>query len=311
MKSRDEWLQEKRTCLGASDVAAILGQNPSYGALHVYAAKVHGYQQSDSKQIIMGRIFEKPAGQIYSIETGRDVLGEVEQETEITYHPEIPWLGSTLDDLTMGNEEYPNPLKDDTTGPLELKNTAGFVNDGGKWKKIRPDEWSERPPIHYQIQLQIQMACMDSQWGSLAALFPGMQIAWTDIEINHRFLNAAYVKLEEFWERIQKRNPPALDELPSTLDVVKAMYPDETGETIELTGEDELRAKEWLTVKDEYGKLGKRKKMLEAEIRAVMGDATFAKIPSIGKSLSLKKQYRKAYTRVVEASEYRVLRPSK
>ena len=311
MKSRDEWLEEKRTCLGAGDVAAILGQNPSYGGLHVYATKVHGYQQSDSKQLIMGRIFEKPAGQIYSIETGRDVLGEAEAETEITYHPEIPWLGATLDDLTMGNEEYPNPLKDDTTGPLELKNTAGFVNDGGKWKKIRPDEWSERPPIHYQIQLQIQMACMDSQWGSLAALFPGMQIAWTDIQRNERFLNAAYVKLEEFWERIQKRNPPALDDLPSTLDVVKAMYPDETGETIELTGEDELRAKEWLTVKDEYGKLGKRKKMLEAEIRAVMGDATFAKIPSIGKSLSLKKQYRKAYTRVVEASEYRVLRPSK
>lgn len=311
MNKRQEWLEEKRTCIGASDVAPILGEDPFRGPMHVYASKVHGYGQSDSKQLMMGRIWERPIGQLYSIETEREILGEEQNETEIQYHPECPWLGSTLDDLTMGSLANPSPTYSDDVGPLELKNSSGFVSRDGKWVKIRPDEWAESSPIQYQIQLQIQMSCMDAVWGSLAALFPGMAIAWTDIKRNDAFIAAALPKLEAFWNRVERREPPSLTEMPSTLDVVKAMYPDETGDDVELSTDTEKLVREWVSNKEETAKLAKRKKWLEAQIRYEMGDGTFAPIRSMGKWLTLKKSYRKGYTKVVEPSEYRVLRLAK
>lgn len=307
-KTRDEWLEEKRHCIGASEVAAILGESPFAGPFHIYAAKVHGYSASEKRTMTYGRYVERAISKMYKLETGRKVFDYSKVATAIQYHKDIPWLGATLDDTTAGNEE--NPAPDNYTGdaPLELKNTSGFIHKGGRWQKVSPVEWIEDPPLAYKIQLQIQMACYGSMWGSLAALFPNIQLNWVDHKRNDKFLEAVYPQLEMFWDRVKRRDPPGLDDLPSTLDVVKTMYKEETGDTVTFSEDEEKLVREWVSIREDSSKLAKRKKYLEAQIRYALKDATFAEIPSLGKWVSLKKTHRKGYTKVVEPTEYRVLR---
>ena len=152
------------------------------------------------------------------------------------------------------------------------------------------------------------MACMGSSWGCLAAQFPSIQIAWKDFERSDKFLNAAYPVLERFWQRVERREPPDIGDLPSGLEVVKTMYPEETGEEIELSEDIAPLVRELETIKTESSQLNKRKKEIETKIRFAMGEATFARVPGFEKILTLKTTHTKGYTKVVEPGSFRVLR---
>lgn len=304
MDKREEWLKQRRNYIGASDVAAILGLDPRRGQMHVWASKVHGYSEKDKRSMLVGRLTEKLIGKIYNIETDRDILGDEDAETSICVHPDFPWLGATLDDVTQGSDKYPAPFED--VGPLELKNTSGFVNVQGAWKRIKPHEWEEFAPMAYRIQTQIQMACLGSQWGSLAALFSNNTLAWFDMERHDRVLNAIYPKLETFWKLVETKTPPPLGELP-VLDVVKAVYNEETGETMEFTEDQEKVVLELQELRSSISASEKVKKALEAEVRVYMKDKTFGKIPSTGTYVTLKTTHRKGYTRVIKPGKFRTL----
>ena len=109
----------------------------------------------------------------------------------------------------------------------ECKAVAGF--------KAR--EWREEPPLHYQIQLQAQLACTGAQWGSLVALIGGVALAWRDLLRNDDFIEAALPKLEEFWWRVQHKQPPEADALPGTTEAIRRLWPGASGATVALDAE--------------------------------------------------------------------------
>lgn len=292
MLSREEWLEERKNHIGASDVAAILGAHPARGPLSVYEAKVHGYCQDDNKWMKFGRDVEGAIANLYADETGREVrdLGA----TKIEYSLPFPFMGATLDRITW---------KDSSDGgldpaPLELKHVGDFS---------RPDQWIENPPIHYQIQLQAQMACLGSQWGSLAGMFPGYQLAYKDIKRNDEFLEAAYPELEDFWRCVVDKTPPPV-ESHRDLDVVKRLYPSSSGETVALDNEIFDLACDWEFCNGAKKSAEKDAKELEAKLRAAMGDATWGALPD-GTFLKLGTVKRKGYS--VDPCEFRQLARTK
>ena len=309
MNNREEWLEERRGCIGASDVPAILGESPFAGPLQVYASKVLGYTTEDKERLLYGRYMERAVSKMYRWKTKRETFDYTKTATTIQYHKDIPWLGATLDDVTKGSEDNPAPDNYQGTGPLEIKTSSGWTYINGKWRRINKHQWAEDPPLYNQIQLQTQIACINSAWGSLTALFPENELAWSDQLRNDRFLKAAYPVLEQFWDRVKRKEPPPIDELPSSLDIAKSIYCDDTGETVQLTAEQEELVKEWVQLGEDLSaarKIEKRRKFLEAQIRFAVKDATFAEVPSLGKYITLKKTHRKGY--VVEPTEFRTLR---
>lgn len=307
--NREAWLEERRGCIGASDVPAILGESPFAGPLQVYASKVLGYTTEDKERLLYGRIMERAVSKMYKWKTKRETFDYADVATTIQYHSDIPWLGATLDDVTKGSLEHPAPENYQGTGPLEIKTSSGWSYQHGKWVKVNKHQWAEEPPLYNQIQLQMQIACIDSMWGSLTALFPENEITWSDQLRNDRFLKAAYPVLEKFWDHVQRKEPPPIDDLPSSLDIAKQIYKDDTGETVVLSEEHEQLVKDWIALGEalsESRKIEKRRKHLEAQIRFILKDATFAEVPSIGKYVTLKKTHRKGY--VVEPTEFRTLR---
>jgi len=288
--SREEWLAKRREYIGASDAAAILGADPRRGALAVYESKTTGYSSDDNAWMKYGRDIEGAIANMYSEETGRSVLDL--GATVISVHPDIPFLGATLDRKTQRDNGF-------SYAPLELKSIDPYG------AKIRAEEFAEEPPLHMQIQLMIQMACTGASWGSLAGLFPGYNLAWVDRERDDAFLAAALPKLEEFWDRVQRKDPPPADSLPGTLDVVKRLWSKEDGETIALDAADLELVNTWEKLKERGRTATKDAKGIEAALRAKLQDATFGVLTD-GTLLTLKTTERKGYE--VKPTSFRTLR---
>lgn len=306
---RKAWLEERRKIIGASDVAAILGVDPRRGALAVYAEKVGAIDQAETPWMKWGRRVEGAIAEGYSEETGRpafDLGAHVIQR-----HRDLPWLGATLDRQTRGCVQTPDPFGGvelplagsrispvfSALGPLEAKAVAGH----------KAKEWREDPPLFFQVQLQIQMACTAAQWGSLVALIGGLALVWKDLVRNDRFLAATYPKVEEFWLRVQRREPPEADALPGTTDAIKRLWSEDDGETITLDHEALELIESWEAAVITTKAAGETEQELENKLRVRMQGATFGALPD-GTFVTLKTTKNPGYSRVVDPYQYRTLR---
>jgi putative phage-type endonuclease len=279
------WLERKRELLTASEVAAVLGIDPYNTALDVYVNKQVGYSYEQRECFEFGHDIEEPLARMYSRRTGRQVvdLGA----TEIQVHPDIPWLGATLDRQVT--------REDGIKGPLELKSVAGK----------RAAEWTEdSKPDHNQVQVQIQMACTSATWGALAGLVWGTDMLHEDYDYKPEFFEAAYPYLEEFWGRVQRHDPPPVTS-PRCLQAIKRLYSKDDGEIVVLGKEhvDLVARRDALNA--EKKAMEDEKDEIDAKIRAVMGEATFGALPD-GRFVSLKTQKRDGYT--VQPTTFRVMR---
>ncbi len=290
-RTRQAWLAERRQLVTASDAAAILGEDPRRGPAAVWAQKVGEVETDEADWMRRGRRLEPAIAEEYSDVTGRPV--HARDPYEIVRHPDLPWLAATLDRETEGCPA--NPGLAEGRAPLELKAVGGGA--------VR--EWREEPPLHFQIQVQIQMACTGRQWGSLTALLSGLTLTWKDLARNDRFLAAALPRLEEFRLRVQRRDPPEADGLAGTTAALQALYADEDGETVPLDADTFKLAEAWELAGSECRHCDAARQELENQLRLRLGSATFGALPD-GSFLSLKTTKRAGYT--VEATSYRQLR---
>ena len=291
---REQWLIGRRESIGASEAAAVLGFDPRRDALSVYAEKIGVLEVEETPWMRWGRRVEDAIALGYADETKRPVIDE--GGLHISRHPDIPWLGATLDRITEGIEETPAPCAG--KGPLEIKAVGAFSRQ----------DWRDEPPTHYQIQLQVQMACTGAEWGSLCALIGGLSLAWADLKRDDRFLAVALPKLEAFWRCVRLREPPVVDRAKSaTWDALNALWPDDNGEAIALPGDTLQLVSEWEAHKEQRKQAEQHADDLEVVLRERMGSAAVGMLAD-GTSLSLKKQERAGYTRTVPPTSFRVLR---
>lgn len=286
---REEWLAKRQNYLGASEIAAVLGQSPHAGPLDVYADKVHGKSFKGNRDTQRGKAMEPLIADWYEEETGRKLINP--GEFEFMIHPSIPFLGATLDRVVEVDERLEK-------GPLEIKSVGGFVSAG---------EWEIEPPLHFQIQLQTQMAVYGSSWGALCGGFMATNaIKHFDIDFNPEFWNAAVPLLEEFMDRVKRRSPPPADGSPHALETVKRVWSSAIeGKIVAMPTETIVLIEQW---KDEKGKESMHKACadeIETRLRDLMKDAEIGALPN-GQFLTLKETIRKGYT--VSDSSFRTLR---
>lgn len=303
MSNREDWLKERQTLLTASDAAAALGLNPYVTPLQLYAQKLGLVEVEENEAMKWGKRLEEPIAQGFAEDTGRVVIHP--PEYEIVRHPDALWLGCTLDRENVGCEKTPAPIvtrsREDglEIGPLEIKNP-------GQGQKSK---WDEEPPLVYQIQLQIQMACTKAQWGTLCALIGGASLRWADLLRNDDFLNVAMPRLEEFWLRVQRHEPP---EVTSHEDVgaVKALFPGADVPEVELDEEKSKVVEVYLTSVDIAAKAGEMAGYWEAKARLIMGDSQVARLSDgrivKSKLVDVPEYEKKAQpARIVPANSYR------
>jgi predicted phage-related endonuclease len=255
----------------------------------VYASKVADIEMEETLPMRRGRRWEAVIADEYSEQTGRQVadLGGY----LIQRHPDVPWLGASLDRVTSISQSVPNPGE---RAPLEIKMALGS-----------PAAWKDGPPLGFLVQVQIEVACYGASWGALAGLVGPGPLDVTDHPRNDSFLAAALPKLEEFWFRVQRRQPPPADALPGTTAAIKKLWADEDGTTVALDMETQAMVLELELARDAAAKNEKRTQGIENELRRRLGSASFGALAD-GSFLTARETHRSGYT--VEPTTYRALR---
>lgn len=299
-QSQSEWLAARRNGIGASDMPVILGLSPWKSALQLYWEKI-GMETERSGELeflYWGLELQDAIAKRYAQVTSRPIEIAPDPYTihwsDDTRHP---YLFATLDAVatrTVGGLE--DNSRHSEQGALEIKNASVYVGD----------KWTDEPPIDYQVQNQHQQLVGAFGWGSIAALIGGNKFLWADIERNNDFINNVLLPAcDEFWARVQTKEPPPIDGSESAKKFLAELYPVDKGTTISLDG----NAVDWDAEIEETKAIIKeaeaRKMLAENQLKNAIGDNSAATLPN-NIVYTYKAQSRKEH--VVAASTFRVLR---
>ncbi len=296
--SRQEWLEARRTGIGASDMPVILGLSPFKSALQLYHEKIGMNTETagELEWLYWGNELQNPIAKRYAEVTGRPVTVSPDPYT-IHWSEDLrhPYLFATLDaQARRGIIEGDDRSGED--GALEIKNASVYVGD----------KWTDEPPVDYQVQNQHQQLVGAFGWGSIAALIGGNRFLWADIERNNDFINGVLIPAAaEFWARVQAKEPPPIDGSESAKKFLAELYPVDKGTTIALDGTAIDWDAEIVETKKIISEAEARKTLAENQLKNAIGDNSAATL-SNGVVWTFKAQSRKEH--VVKASTFRVLR---
>jgi predicted phage-related endonuclease len=296
--TRPEWLQRRRDFLQSTDSAAILGVGYDGTSEHtVWYDKIHGGDDPEvAKRLQIGKLIEPSLREIFTLET--ELPCEPAGEFSIYRHPEISYIGATLDAWT----------EDPQFGrvPVELKNVDQFL--AGDWG-------GNEPPLKFTVQVQHQMLATGTNCAYVFALIGGNSPVSIRVERHQDFINGLMMKLADFWGYVQRRECPPADETAAASRVLAKLYPHDSGETVDLPaelGETHFNLKR---AKGTIADAERVKSYCENQIKEAIGGATWGRIPGVNGYYSWKRQSRVVRCphcdEITSEAEFRVLRKCK
>lgn len=248
--TREQWLEERRKGIGGSDAAAIAGLSRYRSPIQVYMDKLGLIEPPEENEAMYwGRKLEDIVAEEFSIRTGL----KVRRRNAILQHPEYPFMLANVDRLIVGKNEG-----------LECKTTSAY----------RADEWKDDEiPWEYAIQCYHYMAVTGYKAWWIAALIGGNQFIYKRIERDESIINNL-IKIEsDFWHNhVLKQIPPDPDGSDASTEILKQLYPESNGETIELPPDVESLIEQYEQAKEEEKAAAERKREAENKIKAIMGE---------------------------------------
>lgn len=248
--TREQWLKERRKGIGGSDAAAIAGLSRYRSPIQVYMDKLGLIEPPEENEAMYwGRKLEDIVAEEFSIRTGL----KVRRRNAILQHPEYPFMLANVDRLIVGKNEG-----------LECKTTSAY----------RADEWKDDEiPWEYAIQCHHYMAVTGYKAWWIAALIGGNQFIYKRIERDESIINNL-IKIEsDFWHNhVLKQIPPDPDGSDASTEILKQLYPESNGETIELPPDVESLIEQYELAKEEEKAAAERKREAENKIKAIMGE---------------------------------------
>jgi putative phage-type endonuclease len=297
LTNREQWLQARLKFIGASESAALFDASPWESALSLYAKKLNlrgvALPSGNDEAIRWGSRFENAIADEWA-ERNKATLENLGAFTILTEGN----LSATLDRKIVACKpiDFERPLEG--PGALEIKKVAAS-------KKA---QWEDAPPIHYQIQVQHQLAVTGWKWAILAPLFIGeysMELGSVVIERNDEFIAKLVQKANEFCQRFEKKMPPEADGSKATAEALAILHPNDNGTTIQFTSEQSQLIEDYESVTTTISSLEMLKREVKNRIVAALGDATYGECAD-GRRYSYKTVFKKKH--VVEETTFRMLR---
>jgi len=153
--TQEQWLQDRKTGIGASDAAAVLGLNPWMSNHQLWLEKTGRVTPEDisNKPYVQYGINAEPhLRALFALDNPQYNVRHTPYK--IIRHPTKPYIFATpdgeLEEISTGRR-----------GGLEIKTTE--IIRSSDW-----DQWNERIPDHYYIQALHQM--LAAQWDYVVLL---------------------------------------------------------------------------------------------------------------------------------------------
>ena len=197
-RTREEWLAKRRSCIGASDCAAILGKSPWKTARDIYFDKHDNrVDNSISDSMLIGMKSESRIRDLFAIETKSDV---VDCTGMMMVSNRICCMSCTLDGIILENDGGRPVI-------LEIKSLSSMSG----WE-------GDTVPEYYLIQVLHQMYVTGFNKAIILARFrcssdmtwPGREKIYTvDADDYSDEISSIASKTKDFWiNHIARGNPP-------------------------------------------------------------------------------------------------------
>jgi putative phage-type endonuclease len=217
-----EWLAVRQASIGASEAATTLGLNPWETRLQLYLRKLGlAAPTLETPAMRWGTRLEPLLAEEYSRETGFSFVAE----QLFVRDPVRGFMSATLDRVREDGRI------------LELK-TCG-ARGAAEWGEPGSDE----VPPRYIAQVMHQLIVTGTEVADLAVLIAGQDFRVYTVERDDAVADRIVSVEEEFWDRVQRRDPPPVD--PSRDGQALArLWPRAEGE-VELGPVGELLVEQW------------------------------------------------------------------
>lgn len=206
--SYEDFLKSRLLGFGGSDIGDLLDSEP-YGCKRRLFLERLGLMPAtnDDKRahhLERGKFFEAPVAELYQKRTGREV-----KETGTGYLKQYPFVRANADRLVYGPAKIGEKGRS-SCGVLEIKVPAAW-----SFKKIK----KEGLPEAYILQLQWQMLCYGTTWGSFCVYWPdGHEMLWFDIERDDALIQMLFDRAKGEWELLEFYKIPCTDSRGWTAD---------------------------------------------------------------------------------------------
>lgn len=154
--NRAEWLEARKTGIGGSDAAAVLGMSPWKTNVELWEEKTGRRQDkdlSDDPCVQYGIQCEPFMREIFALDFPQYTISH--EENVSLKHPDFPYLRASLDGFLEDTST-------DEIGVLEIK--ASFL-----FSRADREKWEGRIPQHYFIQVLHNMNVIDAAFAVLKA----------------------------------------------------------------------------------------------------------------------------------------------
>lgn len=200
-------LELRRSGVGGSEVAAVLGLSPYATPLDVWRSKVEGYAREETQAMRRGRLLEPAVVAMYAEETGAYQLAEVGTLRSKTR----PLMLATPDRIAM--------LPDEQPCLLEAKTAGAWAR--GEWGEPGTDQ----VPESYLLQVLWTLGVTELPRADVAVLIAGDDFRVYRVERDEEMEAELYARVEAWWRAyVETRTPPPVDARESTGDWLAQRY---------------------------------------------------------------------------------------
>lgn len=243
--------------LGSSDAPVVAGLSPYKSPLMLYY-ELHGelprYSDEETAYQRIGSKLEPVIAELAAEELMLKIRRSAPRRS--TTHP---FMTANLDYEIVSHPNGP--------GVFEVKNRAGQK----PWESL---------PEDIELQTRHQLAVTNREWGIVAALFQFGTIRHYEIE-RDKEIEAYLIEIEgRFMLRVERGEPPDTTWNQHGLDLLKKLYPRDSGKAITLDSPDAVAmVEQFLHAKDEMKVYEDMEAAAKGWLQAAMQDATYAEIP--------------------------------
>ena len=257
--SREQWLEVRRGGIGSSDAAAAVGLNPYQSQLELWMIKtgrghlLPAVDESETSPLYWGTLLEPIVAAHYTKRTGN----RVRKVNAVLQHPDHPWMLANIDREVVGCPDVQI---------LECK-TAGYHGER---------LWRDGVPEYVQLQVMHQLAVTGKQAADVAVLICGQELRVHRVARDEAMIRQL-VELEHAFKRfVDTDTAPAADGSESSNEALRALYPRDAGQTLDLRGDLVMESvfSDLVAVRAALKAQGEREAQLKQAIVQRMGDAS-------------------------------------
>ena len=261
--TRNEWLLARRSGIGGSDIAAILGLSPWRTPLDVYRDKVECVNQPETEAMRWGLLLEDVIAREYA----RRECVRIQRINDLLRAPGRDWAIASLDRVIVPPSTRARLHHGELRGAdgiLEAKLVNAFT--AREWGR---GEDQDAVPLHYAAQCMWYLGVTGLPWCDVAALIGGQRLVVRRIERDEETISAMFARAEAFWrDHILPKIPPP----PSNAREAEYVWPADNGESCEA---DEELLQAYNSAREAKARLAEAERDYEAaveRIKLALGD---------------------------------------